>query len=76
MFVVDKIVEEDRRLLLTSELESITLPDGTTQSLGPAARDTFSIFEDVCLFGNCERPQFLRSNISTRHFPYNQLRAY
>ena len=28
MFVVDKVVEEDRRLLLTGELESITLPDG------------------------------------------------
>jgi len=30
MFVVGKVVEEDRRLLLTSNLESITLPDGTT----------------------------------------------
>jgi len=59
MFVVDKVVEEDRRLLLASELESITLPDGTTQSLGPAARDTFAIFEDLCLLGNGERPQFL-----------------
>ena len=60
MFVVDKVVEEDRRLLLASELESITLPDGTTQSLGPAARDAFAIFEDLCLLGNGERPQFLQ----------------
>ncbi|KAI0300723.1 hypothetical protein B0F90DRAFT_1722805 [Multifurca ochricompacta] len=60
MFVVDKVVEEDRRLLLASELESITLPDGTTQTLGPAARDTFVIFEDLCLLGNGERPQFLQ----------------
>jgi len=59
MFVVDKVVEEARRLLLASELESITLPDGTTRSLGPAARDTFAIFEDLCLLGNGERPQFL-----------------
>jgi len=29
MFVVDKVVEEDRHLLLASELESTTLPDGT-----------------------------------------------
>ena len=60
MFVVDKVVEEDRRLLLASELESITLPDGTTRSLGPAARDAFAIFEDLCLLGNGERPQFLQ----------------
>jgi hypothetical protein len=60
MFVVDKVVEEDRRMLLANELESITLPDGTTQALGPAARDTFAIFEDLCLLGNGERPQFLQ----------------
>jgi Guanine nucleotide exchange factor in Golgi transport N-terminal len=60
MFVVDKVVEEDRRILLASELEPITLPDGTTRSLGPAARDAFAIFEDLCLLGNDERPQFLQ----------------
>ena len=60
MFVVDKIVEEDRRMLLASELELITLPDGTTRSLGPAARDAFAIFEDLCLLGNGERLQFLQ----------------
>ena len=60
MFVVDKVVEEDRRLLLASELELITLPEGTTQSLGAAACDTFSIFEDLCLLGTGERPQFLQ----------------
>ncbi len=60
MFVVDKVVEEDRRMLLANELESITLPDRTTQALGPAARDAFAIFEDFCLLGNGERPQFLQ----------------
>ena len=59
MFVVDKVVEEDRRMMLANELESITLPDGTTQALGPAARDAFAIFEDLCLLGNGESPQFL-----------------
>jgi len=49
-------VEEDRRLLLAIELESIPLPDGTTRSLGP---DAFAIFEDLYLLGNDERPQFL-----------------
>jgi Guanine nucleotide exchange factor in Golgi transport N-terminal/Dimerisation and cyclophilin-binding domain of Mon2 len=60
MFVVDKVVEEDRRLLLANELESITLPDGNTQTLGPAARDAFAIFEDLCLLGNGEHPQLLQ----------------
>jgi hypothetical protein len=30
MFVIDRVVEEDRRALLANELELITLPDGTT----------------------------------------------
>jgi len=38
MFIVDKVVEEDRRMLLANEPESITLPDWTTQAFGPAAR--------------------------------------
>jgi hypothetical protein len=29
-------------MVLVNELESITLPDGTTQALGPGACDTFS----------------------------------
>ena len=53
-------LEEGRRMLLANELESITLPNGTTQALGPAARDAFAIFEDLCLLGNGERPQFLQ----------------
>ena len=47
-------------MLLINELESITLPDGTTQALGPAARDAFAIFEDFCLLGDGEHPQFLQ----------------
>jgi hypothetical protein len=47
MFVVNKVVEEDRRMLLSNELESITLPNRLTQALGPAARDAFVTFEDL-----------------------------
>jgi Guanine nucleotide exchange factor in Golgi transport N-terminal len=47
-------------MLLANELESITLPDGTTQAFGSAARDAFALFEDLCLLGNGERPQFLQ----------------
>ena len=69
MFVVDKVVEEDRRMLLASELESIALPGGTTLSLGPAAHNVFAIFEDLCLLGNRERPQSLQLEY---HFHYSR----
>ena len=39
MSVVDKVVEEDHRLLLAGGLKSIILPDRTTPLLDPAARD-------------------------------------
>jgi hypothetical protein len=47
MFVVDKdwleVVQEGRCMLLANELESITLPNGVTQELGPTAHDAFAI---------------------------------
>jgi hypothetical protein len=50
MFIVDKTVEEDRRMPLTNELESITLPGRMTQALAPGTtRGVFAIFEDLCL---------------------------
>jgi len=33
MLVVDKVVDEDCHMVLTNELESITLSDGMTQAL-------------------------------------------
>jgi hypothetical protein len=70
MFVVDKIVEEDRRLLHANELEPITLPDGTTQTLGTAARDAFAIFKDLCLLGNTLNSCSLST--SRRHRAYRE----
>jgi hypothetical protein len=58
--VVDKVVEEDLCLLFTNALGSITLPDGSTRLPGPAARDAFAIFEDLCLLENGENPQHLQ----------------
>ena len=77
MFVFDnlKAVEEDHRLLLASELESITLPGGTMLSLGPAACDAFAIFEDLCLLGNGERQQFLQLGYLHKTFALGS-RAY
>ncbi|KAK7030884.1 Endocytosis and vacuole integrity protein [Paramarasmius palmivorus] len=61
MFVVDKMVDEDRRDDLDPTLlSSVTLPDGSTISLGPSAKDAYSVFEDLCLLANSEKPNFLR----------------
>ncbi|KAH6905130.1 hypothetical protein BKA70DRAFT_1293490 [Coprinopsis sp. MPI-PUGE-AT-0042] len=64
MFVVDKMVNEDR--LLESDdnppfaLTEIRLPNGTTKSVGPSSKDTFAVFEDLCLLANSEKPHFLK----------------
>lgn len=61
MFVVDKMVEEDKKDLVDPKLlEDVTLPDGTTAALGPFARDAYAVFEDLCLLANSERPHFLK----------------
>lgn len=59
MFVVDKVVDEDKREVF-SDVEDVYLPDGTTRSLSPSARDAFAVFEDLCLLANSERPNFLK----------------
>ena len=59
MFVVDKVVEEDKREVL-SDVEDTYLPDGTTKALSPSAHDAFAVFEDLCLLANSERPHFLK----------------
>jgi hypothetical protein len=60
IFVVDKIVEEDLRLLFANALESITLPDGMIQSRSPAVHDAFTILEDLCVLGNSEHMRYLQ----------------
>lgn len=61
MFVVDKMVDEGRQEDIDPEqLSDVGLPDGTTKTLGPAARDAFSVFEDLCLLANSEKPHFLK----------------
>ncbi|KAI6131100.1 hypothetical protein EDD16DRAFT_1822615 [Pisolithus croceorrhizus] len=60
MFVFDKMVDEDRRNATPADAVSeITLPNGSTASLGPYATDAYSVFEDLCLLANMERPHFL-----------------
>lgn len=61
MFVFDKMVDEDRQEDIGPEsLSEMKLPNGKTKALGPSARDAFSVFEDLCLLANSERPNFLK----------------
>ncbi|KAJ7911535.1 hypothetical protein B0H13DRAFT_2009133, partial [Mycena leptocephala] len=61
MFVFDKMVDEDRRDDPdAAQWLEMKLPNGTTKSLGPSARDAFSVFEDLCLLANSEKPNFLK----------------
>jgi len=91
MFVVDKMVEEDKRdVEIAPELmEEVTLPDGTKKILGPSAKDAFSVFEDLCLLANSEKPNFLKldylhktfalelieSVLTNYHLPFRQVCA-
>ena len=61
MFVVDKVVDEDRRDELTEDVKiEAILPNGTSTKLGPSAHDAYAVFEDLCLLANSEHPRFLK----------------
>ncbi|KAG1824868.1 uncharacterized protein BJ212DRAFT_1566454 [Suillus subaureus] len=61
MFIFEKMVNGDRQESNgTPELSEATLPDGSTKALGPCAKDAFSVFEDLCLLANSEKPNFLK----------------
>ncbi|EMD41098.1 hypothetical protein CERSUDRAFT_111675 [Gelatoporia subvermispora B] len=69
MFIFDKVVDEDRRAdLEAGSLIEVTLPNGSTKSLGPSAQDTFAVFEDLCLLANSERPRFLKLEFLRKTF--------
>ncbi|KAI0354523.1 hypothetical protein OH77DRAFT_1548844 [Trametes cingulata] len=61
MFVVDKVVDEDRRdeVSNSDKIEAV-LPNGATAKLGPSAHDAYAVFEDLCLLANSEHPRFLK----------------
>lgn len=72
MFVVDKMVAEDRLTELdevpASNLSQVQLPDGNVKLLGPSARDAFLVFEDLCLLTNGEKPTFLKLELLHKTF--------
>jgi hypothetical protein len=72
MLVFDKVVERDRMFSSESDVEPgipTTLPDGETVSLPPFVKDAYSVFEDLCLLSNLERPQFLKLESLPKTFP-------
>lgn len=46
----------------------IELPDGTIVTLHPSVHDAFSVFEDLCLLANNEKPNFLRLDALPKTF--------
>ena len=68
MFVVDKMVLEDRIKESQGKDEQenektssqVDLPNGKQISLLPSARDAFMVFQDLCLLANAEPPLFLK----------------
>ena len=72
MFVVDKMVLEDQinesNEVPSLKLAEVQLPDGSTKQLGPSAKDTFSVFEDLCLLANSEKPRFLKLDFLHKTF--------
>ncbi|KAG8951066.1 hypothetical protein FRC00_007450, partial [Tulasnella sp. 408] len=62
MFVFDKVVDLEKPGAKASEMSPVPtqLPDGSTESLHPSVKDAFSVFEDLCLLANSERPNFLK----------------
>ncbi|KAL6306601.1 hypothetical protein BKA93DRAFT_729312 [Sparassis latifolia] len=69
MFVVDKVVDEDKRDEVdVNALVETSLPNGTVKTLGPSAQDAFAVFQDLCLLANAERPHFLRLEVLRKTF--------
>ena len=72
MFVVDKMVLEDQinesNETPSLKLAQVQLPNGGTTKLGPSAQDTFSVFEDLCLLANSEKPKFLKLDFLYKTF--------
>jgi hypothetical protein len=62
MLVVDKIVVEDAdEIIPPTQLSKVRLLDAMTKPLGPSARDVFSVFDNLCLLINAEKPHFLKT---------------
>ncbi|KAG0703369.1 hypothetical protein DFH29DRAFT_444150 [Suillus ampliporus] len=58
LFIFEKMDNEDRlESNDTPELSEATLPGGSTKALGPCAKGAFSVFEDLCLLTNSEKPK-------------------
>ena len=68
MFIVDKMVDEDRLDDPPAEVRPVQLPDNTSIQLHPSAFDAFSVFNDLCLLANSEAPSFLNLSALPKTF--------
>ena len=50
------------------KLSQVQLPNGSATKLGPSAKDAFSVFEDLCLLANSEKPRFLKLDFLHKTF--------
>ena len=66
MVLEDQINESNETSSL--KLAQVQLPNGGTIQLGPSAKDTFSVFEDLCLLANSEKPRFLKLDFLYKTF--------
>ncbi|KAG2050062.1 hypothetical protein BDR06DRAFT_998791 [Suillus hirtellus] len=68
MFIFEKIVNEDHQ----ENDDALELSEATlTEALGPCAKDAFSVFEDLCLLANSEKPNFLKLDYLLRPSPWS-----
>ncbi|KAG1880969.1 hypothetical protein F4604DRAFT_1922593 [Suillus subluteus] len=71
MFIFEKLVNKDRQKSNgTPELSEATLPDGSTKALVLCAKDAFSVFADLCLLANSEKPNFLKLDYLRPEFSF------
>ena len=62
MLIVDKMVFKDQiaelEEILAPNLTEVQLPDRTITFFGCSTKDAFSVFEDLYLLANSEKPHF------------------
>ena len=75
VFIVDRVVEEDCRMLLVNELQSMTLPDSVTPALSTQSRHLRSSRTSAFWVTECSRNSY-NSTHTTRHLLSSWSRAY
>ncbi|KAJ3753482.1 hypothetical protein EV360DRAFT_74483 [Lentinula raphanica] len=81
MVVMNKMVNEDRKNVdagtqdIDNNLTDVTLPDGTTTRLNPSAKESYPMFEDLCLWVKSEKSNFLKLEFLHKNPRWSRLKA-